>query len=97
MLSTTMLPLPVSVNAFSVGTVTSTLIGLFVETLPGVLPMTSVPDCTAVVTRSMRLSSAFTTTDCDSPTRTTTLLLPASSTLVNEATSRVCVMGTPDP
>ena len=95
--STTMLPLPVSVNASSVGTLTSTLIGLFVVKLPGVFPMTSLPDCTSVVTRSRRLSSAFTTTDCFSPTRITTLLLPASSTLLNAATSRACVAATPDP
>ena len=35
---------------------TSTLIGLFVVKLPGVFAMTSLPDCTSVVTRSRRLS-----------------------------------------
>ena len=47
----TMVPLPLSVTASSVGTFTSTLIGLFVVKLPGVFAMTSLPDCTSVVTR----------------------------------------------
>ena len=37
--------------------------GLFVWKLPGVLPITSRPSCTVVVTRFSRLSSACTTTD----------------------------------
>ncbi len=92
-----MLPLPESVNASSDGTPTSTLIGLFVVKLPGVFAMTSLPERTSVVTRSRRLSSAFTKTDCFSPTRITTLLLPARSMPWNAPTSRACVAGTPEP
>ena len=92
-----MLPLPVSVKAPNVGTVTATLMGLFVVKLPGVFATTSVPDRTWVVTRSSRLSSPLTTTDCFSPTRITTLLAPASSTPVNVPTCRACAAGTPDP
>lgn len=56
---TTMLPPPASVNSLSLGTVTTTLMGLFALRLSGVFPMTSVPDCTFVVTRLRRLSSAL--------------------------------------
>jgi hypothetical protein len=63
-----MLPLPVRVTLRSLGTVTTTLIGLLAVRLPGVFPMTSVPDCTFVVTRLRRLSSALTTTDGFRPT-----------------------------
>jgi hypothetical protein len=90
-------PLPVRVSASSDGIVISTLIGLSVVKLPTVFPITRLPLCTSVVTRSSKLSSARTTTDCFSPTRIVTTLLPASSTALNDASSRVCVAATPDP
>jgi hypothetical protein len=65
--------------------------------LPGVVPMTSFPASTVVVTRSSRLSSAETTTDCSAPTWMVTLLLPARSTAAKGATSRDSVAGTPEP
>ena len=61
------------------------------------VPITSLPERTRVVTRPSRLLSAWTTTDCLVPTCTTTLLEPARSTPVNGRTERTCVAATPEP
>src|SRR3954470_21314494 len=93
-------PLPLNATSPRVGTVTSTRIGVSVVTTvppPLSLQTTSFPPLTRVVTRSRRLSSACTTTDCSPPTLIITSLLPASSTPSNGGSSRVSLAGTPEP
>ena len=53
--STVTVPLPLSVTESREGTVTSTLIGFLVLKLPGVVPITSLPSRTTVLTRLSRL------------------------------------------
>ena len=71
---TAMFPAPWSLTASREGTLTVTNIGLLALRFPGVVPITSLPERTRVVTRRSRLRSAWTTTDCFAPTSTTTLL-----------------------
>ena len=94
--STVTVPAPPSSTPSSDGTETATCIGAFVVKLP-VLSMTRRPARTTVVTRPTRLSSPVTATDCGVPTWITTVFAPASSTLVNGATSRWSVTETPEP
>jgi hypothetical protein len=89
-------PAPLSSTASSDGAETVTRIGVSVVKLP-VLSTTSRPPLTTVITRSTRLSSPVTATDCGAPTWITTVLAPASSTLVNGASTRSSVTETPEP
>ena len=88
-----MFPSPASLSVSTYGRLTATNIGLLALRLPGVAPMTSLPERTCVVTRSSRLLSAWTMTDCVAPTWTVTLL----STPVKGGSDRVCVAATPEP
>ena len=94
---TAMFPAPWSLTASREGTLTVTNIGLLALRFPGVVPITSVPERTCVVTRRSRLRSAWTTTDCFAPTSTTTLLSPARSRPVKGGSERACVAATPEP
>ena len=59
-----MFPSPVQCEGVEGGQVHCTNIGVFALRLPGVVPITRLPDRTRVVTRLSRLVSAWTMTDC---------------------------------
>jgi hypothetical protein len=92
-----MFPSPCSVSSSREGTLTATNIGVLTLTLPGVVPITRLPDWTRVVTRLSRFVSPCTMTDRLPPTCTTTSFSPVRSTPVNGASERACVAATPEP